>query len=114
MLQWCRYRSKHHLFHLQLSSLRLNHHLTIPWRLRLASLLQHLLACHKISHHRLAQHLLAGRQISLGTLQVCRRRMALTSRCLTRRHRRLLLHHQDHRLLLRDIPCNSHPVRMHR
>ena len=104
----------HHLFHLRLSSLLLSHHLTIPWRLNQASLLQHLLACHHISHHRLAQHLLAGRQISLGTLQVCRRRMGLTSRCLMRRHRRLLLHHQDHRLLLREIPCNSHPVRMHR
>ena len=111
---WCRYKSMHHLFHLLLSSLLLSHRLTIPWRLSQASFLQHLLACHHISHHRLAQHLLAGRQISLGTLQVCRRRMGLTSRCLTRRHRRLLLHHQDHRLLLRDIPCNSHPVRMHR
>ena len=70
----------HHLFHLRLSSLLLSHHLTIPWRLNQASFLQHLLACHHISHHRLAQHLLAGRQISLGTLQVCRRRMGLTSR----------------------------------
>ena len=111
---WCRYKSMHHLFHLLLSSLLLSHRLTIPWRRSQAIFLQHLLACHHISHHRLAQHLLAGRQISLGTLQVCRRRMALTSRCLTRRHRRLLLHHQDHRLLLREIPCNSHPVRMHR
>ena len=70
----------HHLFHLLLSSLLLSHHLTILWRLSQARLLQHLLACHHISHHRLAQHLLAGRQISLGALQVCRRRMGLTSR----------------------------------
>ena len=70
----------HHLFHLRLSSLLLSHHLANPWRLSQTIFLQHLLACHHISHHRLAQHLLAGRQISLGTLQVCRRRMGLTSR----------------------------------
>ena len=91
----------HHFNHLLLSSLLHSLLLTIPWRLNQAIFLQHHLAGHQISHRRLAQHLLAGRQISLGTLQVCRRRMALTSRCLTRRHRRLLLHHQDHRLLLR-------------
>ena len=70
----------HHFNHLLLSSLLHSHRLTIPWRRNQAIFLQHLLDCHHINHRRLAQHLLAGRQISLGTLQVCRRRMGLTSR----------------------------------